>query len=613
MKRVIIEPRCPTIRICLHPAGRLFEAAVFTRSRPCSHRRAPPERPERRRRPGSIGHWRALLIGALLIGAALAGPTTGPTRLRAAAAHDDSGDYWSRREALDAAYAARLEGLARRCDELKLHDAATVTRRSTGARDPRRQTIFLPREVDATKPAADAPQLVQQWHARFSEYRRAQADALLELARSELQAQRPTQAYQLLHEILYTFPDHEAVRKMLGYRLVEGRWRVPEAAIRARRSPTANPELAFDAGRHWVIESEHFRVTTDHSEAEGIRLAERLEALHAVWQQVFFSYWSNAALLARRFDGATPIVRNPTRHRAVLFRDRDAYLQRVSRLAPQLAGQLELTQAIYLEAPKTAYFHASEQPRDDLYFHEVTHQLFSETGRAVPQVAMTANMWIVEGVALYMESLQIHEGCCTVGGVDANRLQYARYRTLSDGFHVPLDQLTALGRQAWQRHADIRLLYTEAAGLAAFLMDFDRGRYRPLLDEYLQAVYRGRDDARTLATLVGTPLSDLDAQYRTFLNVTDDDLAFVARASGASMLALGRTSITDRGLGYLAGLTRLEWLDLAHTAVTDAGIEHLRGLRNLESLDISGTAVTAAGFERLKQALPRLATEQAGP
>jgi len=642
---------------------------VPSRSSSCSNRPTPRGGRQSGRLRRCVCCW-GLLLG-LVAGAA---------GLRAADSDSDADDYWSRRDALDAVYAARLHGLADSV-ELNLEEAATVTRRAVFPRDSRRQYLFLPAETDPAQPPAEAPTIVQQWYAKFSGHRRERAEALLQLARSELQADRPTRAYQLLHEVLHVFPDHEAVRGMLGYRLVNGRWRKPESVIRTRRASLPNPELGFDAGKHWVVESEHFRITTDHSEDAGTQLAAKLEELHDVWRQLFFSHWSNAAVLARRFEGKISAERSTRSHRVVLFRDRAAYVERLKRLEPRI----EVTVGIYLEAPKTAYFYVDREAQDDLYFHEVTHQLFSETGRVAPEVAVLANMWIVEGVAMYMESLRRRNGYYTVGGSDANRLQYARYRTLNQGSYVPLDQLAALGRRAWQQHEEMHLLYSQAAGLAAFLMDHERGRYRPLLADYLQAVYQGRDNARTLAVLAGVPSADLERQYRQFLDVTDADLAFLEGTPETQSLSLGRTSVTDAGLKHVAGLARLEWLDVAYTAVgdaglaciqsaahlnhliaehtritdaalemiagctkleildltgtqitdsglahlrsltklrelwigqtavTDAGLQHLRELKNLETLDIGETRITREAFERLKQALPRLKTEAAGP
>jgi len=506
-----------------------------------------------------------------------------------------SGDYWTHRDALDTAYAARLKGLADRCAQLQLDEAATTTHQAAIPRDPRRQYIFLPAESDPAKPPADAPQIVQQWYAKFTACRREHAEALFQLARSELDAGRPTRAYQLLHEVLHADPDHERVRGILGYRLDNGRWRKPESVVRSRQVPIANAELGFNAGRHWTIESEHFRVTTNHSEDAGRQLIERLEELHDVWQQLFFERWSGAAALRRRFESQVPADRSANRHRVVLFRNRDEYLARLQRLEPQI----ELTIGYYLETQKSAYFYVGDEPHDDVCFHEVTHQLFSETGRVPPGVGLAANYWIVEGVAMYMESLRKRHGYYTAGGIDADRLQYARYRALNEGSYLPLEQLASLGRRALQQRDDIRTLYSQAAGLAAFLMDYDRGRYRPLLADYLQAVYQGRDTARTLGTLAAVPLADLDRQYREFLNVTDEDLVWLPWTPESQSLSLGRTAVTDEGLKFAAGLTQLHWLDVAYTAVGDAGLAHVQPAKRLNHLIAEHTRITGAALETI--------------
>ena len=65
---------------------------------------------------------------------------------------------------------------------------------------------------------------------------------------------------------------------------------------------------------------------------------------------------------------------------------------------------------------------------------------------------------------------------------------------------MPLDELTRLGKDDLQRYPELAKLYSQSAGLAAFLMDGEAGRYREPLVEYLTAVYAGRDDANSLST-----------------------------------------------------------------------------------------------------------------
>ncbi len=369
-----------------------------------------------------------------------------------------------------------------------------------------------------------------------------------------------------------------------------------------------------------MIESGSFHVTTDHSEQAGRRLVERLEELRDIWQQLFFRYHSNTAALARRLEGSTSVSRNPRRYKVVLFRDRQEYVEHLQRIEPRIGVSV----GYYLESQKTAYFYIDDQPKDDTYFHEVTHQLFAETGRVVSGVGVRGNAWIIEGVAMYMESLRKMGHYYTAGGIDANRLQYARYRTLSQRFYVPLEQLVAMGRQDLQQHEDIRMLYSQSAGLATMLMDYRRGVYRRALVDYLRVVYQGRDRVDSLASLASVPLADLDGQYLEFLNVTDADLAALADAPPARNLSLGRTSVTDEGMKHLKGQTLLEWLDVGNTTVgddglaalcsatrlnhliveqtriSDASLETISNFRELEILDLTGTAITDEGLSHLR-------------
>jgi hypothetical protein len=148
------------------------------------------------------------------------------------------------------------------------------------------------------------------------------------------------------------------------------------------------------------------------------------------------------------------------------------------------------------------------------------------------------NFWIAEGIAAYMESLVEHDPPViagldrarrvTLGGDNEGRLPAARYRLLEDGFYVPLAQFCTLGMNELQKHPDVAKLYSQATGLATFLMHYDGGRYRPALERYLIAVYSGQDDESTLAKLAGCSYAQLDREYRQFLEsgaVTDRDPA----------------------------------------------------------------------------------------
>jgi len=107
-----------------------------------------------------------------------------------------------------------------------------------------------------------------------------------------------------------------------------------------------------------------------------------------------------------------------------------------------------------------------------------------------------------------------------LGGVDDLRMQAASYRLLHDNFYLPLAEFSSYGIEQFQSDKRIATLYSQAAGLTHFLVYHEGGRYRDALVQYLSAVYGGQADANTLARLTSTSYSELDKQYRQFIDAT---------------------------------------------------------------------------------------------
>jgi hypothetical protein len=277
----------------------------------------------------------------------------------------------------------------------------------------------------------------------------------------------------------------------------------------------------------------------------------------------------------------------------VLFANRDEYVAQLERYEPQIA----MTLGYYLKGEQTAFFYDGDASVEPTWYHEATHQLFQELGDAVEDVGETSNFWIVEGIAVYMESLVAHDGYLTLGGVDAERLQYARVRVLTGEFYLPLSELARLGREDLQRHKDIRHIYTQAAGLTHFLMDGANRRHREALIDFITLLYLGRADQNTLAARCGIDPESLDKEYAQFLVVRDEDLVYLNPPGVVKNLALGRTEVTDAGIERLSGCTALEWLDLSFTEASDVGIAHVGEATDLRRLNLEGTAVTDAALE----------------
>jgi hypothetical protein len=150
--------------------------------------------------------------------------------------------------------------------------------------------------------------------------------------------------------------------------------------------------------------------------------------------------------------------------------------------------------------------------------HEATHQLFGEMRKTSPLVGERCGFWAVEAAACFMESMQRTDFGWTLGGIDAGRAPAARQRLLEDDFYVPLAELTALGRTAFQARADLPPLYSQISGLADFFMTGLQGQYREAFVEYLVRIYTGSVDSDTLARLCKTDYATLDDEYRRHLS-----------------------------------------------------------------------------------------------
>ena len=397
------------------------------------------------------------------------------------------------RQKLDATYAEQLSQLAAKCDELGLKDEAATTRGWFVHRDAGREYLFLPDDDSAKSPKPSASRVSQQWYERLQALRTAHAEQLFALARQAVAQHEPTVAYQLLHEVLRENPDHAEARRVLGYsKNIRGLWLQFAGTPSAVPGGLDHPKLGWRRRTYWRLETPHYNILTNHSPKAAVELGRRLEDLYALWQQVFFIYWSSEEALAARLAGGNePLARARPKMNVVLFRNRAEY---VSQLTPA-QSQIALTLGIYMDEQQTAYFYAGDESIYPTWYHEAAHQLFQESLPGLVSPGKERNFWLVEGAAMYLESLAQHAGYWTIGGWDADRLQFAHYRALAGDFAMPLAELGKLGRDDLQKSPDIRKLYAHSAGLAHFLMDGEQGKHRPALIGLLKAVYEGRECA----------------------------------------------------------------------------------------------------------------------
>ena len=521
---------------------------------------------------------------------------------------------------LEATYRQRLETLTLKCAELGLADQAQQVRRWLPRRRPDQQLLFL---VDAHEltagtagtavenaghatPAGEPgakTDLERQFQQRFRRDRQQQASALFDLAQKQLQAGLAAAAYQTLHAVLREDPDHALARRILGYRKTGNRWTQNEDGIRRRNATTTHPRFGWRRGSYWLIESAHFRISTNHSAAAGEKLARQLELLHSAWQQLFFDFWSNSESLAARFSGEDRPLSPARKYQVVLFRDRNEYQTQLARMEPRI----QVSNGYYTSEQRTAFFFAGDPSVEPNWWHEVTHQLFHESPSSIRIIGERRNMWAIEGIAVYMESLRSYDDYVTLGGFDSDRLQFARYRVLRKAPSEPLASLVNLGRNDLQARADLGELYTQSAWLCHALLDGPQAtRTAPALIRLLSQIYQGRDDSSSLTSLTDLSFAELEADATASLQLGDAELVSWQPPPGFRNLCLGMTTIGDPALKTVGLCTELQWLDLAFTQVTDQGVRTLQALRQLQRLSLEGTSITDAGLAELADQFPAL-------
>jgi len=499
------------------------------------------------------------------------------------------------------AFATEIQAFIGQLEQKDQLQAAKLSRRWTVPAATDRQILFFNGGQFSQDETAVSPANTD-WRLELTHLRDQQTNRLWSTVGDAHEQQEAARAVQRLYEILWLQPDDKRARRSLGLK--------PETSTKA--GVTSTPRLArnakhaygWPAGKYWRMQTKHFLITTDHSAEAAQRLAVILEEFHIVWRQMFISYTMTPAAACLALKGRGLPNRSAVRHRVVLFRSKQEYVAYLR----QYETQIEMTLGIYRDKDRTAYFFAGEDNLESTWRHEVAHQLFFETTRRSRSVGQDHNFWLIEGIALYLESLQRHDGYYFVGGIDAERLQYARYRALNDGFYMPLAAFCRLGRSAMQSDPQLRRLYSQAAGLTHFLMDAQGGKFRQPTISLLRDIYAGTDKEGSLAEKLEVEFDVLDRAYRDYLRIDDDQLTTLPINAKPKMLSLGNTRVTDLGMSRLAAekqplsrLERLEWLDLAHCEITDVGIERLHENTPLRRLNLEGTRITDKSMKRIGQ------------
>lgn len=414
---------------------------------------------------------------------------------------------------------------------------------------------------------------------------------------------QPTLAYDIVLDVLRLDPDHTHARAVLGHQVFHdrkrkddptyaGEWVSPfEAEKRSGIKPEMNhpifgwipeahaaryaeglrpwrgqwvskqkeAELRRDFRNAWEIRTEHFLLKTNVGHEEGVRISRQLEIFHDWLHNNFAAFFDTPEAISDRFAQVA------VRRRGVVQKPMEIhYYNTQEEYESKMRGKVPpgATNGVYWEPDMTSYFFRNPKaPGLSTVFHEATHQILDHATRQdrvnaarrlqrlkrqrqfTPWVlCANANFWMIEGLACYLESFEISEGVVSVGRPEFVRFVNAQQRLLHPQiqFFEPLERFCGMGQKDFQQHPQMPALYSQASGVAHFLLHYEGGIYRDDFVNLLSAYYRPdlKDLTKkvSLEDLTGVPFARLDQQYRTHI----EDLALAVNRQAAAAPAAPR-------------------------------------------------------------------------
>ena len=260
-----------------------------------------------------------------------------------------------------------------------------------------------------------------------------------------------------------------------------------------------------------VVPGSRYVITADRL-ADGKLVGERLEHLSNVWDLLF------AEFIKKEPSAASPnTIIEPAQHRlrVILYRNEKEYIDSLRSIEPGI----ERTNGLYHTPKKTAHFSSTEAK---ILFHEGTHQILAERFFYEKRPAFRNNFWVVEGIALFMETLKIEDKRYKIGNVLADRLYSAKVYRFERNHNLPIRNLAAMSAVEIQSSKELQEIYSQSAALTHWLMFAEEGRYRGALFELLRQTYRDEATPEALSELTGLSFEELDKRYAEFLQTIPD-------------------------------------------------------------------------------------------
>ena len=269
-------------------------------------------------------------------------------------------------------------------------------------------------------------------------------------------------------------------------------------------SASSIEEINFAGKKRVRLTTNHYDIIASQPEV-GNLVGERMEHLFNVWKLL-----SAEVMMEANDEG------EQHQHQVIVFSDKKEYTFNLLHIDPFI----DQTNGFYFAPRMTAYFFS---PESKVLFHEGTHQIFVERFFHEKKPAFRNNFWVVEGIALFMETLQVEEECYKIGNILDNRLYAAKVYQFERNYNLPIRKLTTMSAAEIKANKEIVRIYSQSATLVHWLMFAEGGRYRNPLFELLRQTYLGTATPDTLGELTGLSFEELDKGYVEFLKTIPDE------------------------------------------------------------------------------------------
>ena len=512
-----------------------------------------------------------------------------------------------------------------------------------------RNRFILPRPTEVSKLNAEALKKLFDTKEAWSEFRVA-FDSLVDATKRAMSTAESKQDWEMGYRLHWRLAGmHSILPPTAGDKQTgRARWShsdALESTPELRKSFSNHSKILWPAGSYTVATTLHFEIASQSDSRATAEVAALCEQSFALWKQMFFGYWAGEHIAAPEYAESLD-----HKFSVVLFRNREAYAK-----ALRTIKDIGQSTGYYDPNQKVALFYWDGVKTQNTLVHELTHQFFYEF--STKPVALDTDrgrgFWVVEGVALFMESLSTR-ACgggwiADVGGWDSPRLQASRFRRLHDKYWVPWEEFHLADGRMFRSEEDIRAWYSQAAGLAHLWLDGTMEQ-RHSFAQHIQSVYSNHEDPNLLGVLnddkvlrdafdlflilgpttttsrpfftnrreavlsksriTSQQLLNWPIEYRTtswldlsFSEVDDemfvDDGRIVAPNWNAQRLNLESTKVTDASMLAIAENKNMSELDLSNCKITDAGLAALKDHKFLKSLWLNHCDVTDASINVL--------------